>query len=303
VQGHDDDFDIDDYDHRSFLGDRSHTKMNKVGEVDEYDRIMRRTQRPSSVTRGDAYDWDHRIVRQSRSTSCATAHQPRSITTPEQSVQDDGDDLAVGSIPTFESYLAEKCSVNNDLRTSTTPLVGPDVDDWDHRAIQNLPPTVNRTERASQCMEGDIDDFDHRALGQAIASPPSTRQEKIRYRGPGLDIQGGDIDDYDPRMMETPTVAEQNSAAEDEQGDIDDYDHRSMQNLPPSPVGSKAKGTKLFVLDDDDSVILDNRSKWALGNLTKKDIEEERRASAERESEKKARKEKEAEIRRHAFGG
>jgi len=301
-------FDIDDYDHRSVLENRSHVKMNKLGEVDEYDRIMLRTQPPSPMAQvGDVDDWDHRIiVQQPQSSSCTTTHQPRSITMAAQSIRDDGDEL-VGGIPAFESYLAENFTPNNDTNASAgnTSAVVPDMDDWDHRAVLDPLPNLVAEER-SQSMEGDIDDYDHRALYQASVSPPSPQKEESRHLAPELIIEGGDIDDYDHRIQEAAGFAENAPTVEDEQGDIDDYDHRSLQNPPPADVESKDKKTKLWGLsdkDDDDSLILDSRSKWALGNLTKKDIEEEREASAQHEAEKKARKEKEAELRRHAWGG
>ena len=299
-------FDIDDYDHRSVLENRSHVKMIKLGEIDEYDRIMIRTQPPSSsmMAQGDVDDWDHRsIVQHSQTSSCTTTHQPRSITmAAQESIRDDEDDL-VGGIPAYESYLAENTGTNNDLHPSTNTSVGPDIDDWDHRATQNPPP--NLAEQTTQSMEGDIDDFDHRAIYQASATPPPLSLEEICHQMPELTIKRGDVDDYDHRILETPEFAEKKPAVEDVQGDIDDYDHRSLQNPPDPTVERKGKKTKFLGLLDDDNegLILDSRSKWTLGNLTRKDIEEEREADAKREEEKKAQKEKEAELRRHAWGG
>lgn len=222
-------------------------------------------------------DWDRRnVLQQMQSSSSTTTHQPQSITMASTTDPDD----FIGEIPGYESYLAEE------LKTQD---VKGDIDDWDHRVVQD-PPQYSADH--SESTESDIDDYDHR--------PPVPATPPIKSHSPNLKLQRGDVDDYDHRILDTQASDEGEATVEEEQGDIDDFDHRSLQNPPPPIVEGKEKKTSLLGVDD---LIHDSRSKWALGNLTKKDIEEQREASAEYEAEKQARKKKEAELQRHAWGG
>jgi hypothetical protein len=81
-----------------------------------------------------------------------------------------------------------------------------------------------------------------------------------------------------------------------EMGDIDDYDHRSLHTQPPP--SNSSSGKKLVDIDD-----FDQRSKWALGNVTTQDIQQEEDARQKKKAEKEAKKKQDDDVRHHAWYG
>ena len=205
---------MDDYDHRSVMGSRLHYEVNENGEVDEYDKIMVRSQ-TAPIENGPL-----------------TAHEPHSITVEDANDIDDYDHRSL-------QYMREHISTPLHEQKPEMVSTEGDIDDYDHRALQNPPPSTDvHSQQAVESPEGDVDDYDHRILYQT--GPP-------------------------PQKLQSTNVAK----AAAESSDVDDYDHRS---------------------------------KWALGNVTTADVEEEKKARAKKAAEKLALKQKEADIRHHAWG-
>lgn len=309
----------DDFYFRHVMGNRFFAVANEHGEVDDYDHIMRcrQTQQYSgnhhqqSQQGRDLDDYDHRSLLQQEhaspppphETAAHTQHQPHSITAAEQVDIDDFDHRSMQIDPfAAEEVLAEQVlAVNVQEKVTFTRSmdedVHGDVDDYDHRSFPNTP-SLSQNEVD---ISGDVDDYDHRSL----QAPPTTAaaHQAHQQQTPSFELEPRDVDDFDHRIVldQSPPSTRQSesqfesSREEEGSGDVDDYDHRSLQE---SPCKDSQKRKKKLQLDIHDS---DSRSKWALGNLSTKDIEQEMEARAKTKAEELAIKHKQDEIRHHAW--
>ena len=117
-----------------------------------------------------------------------------------------------------------------------------------------------------------------------------------------------DVDSYDHRSEvymtdETSASASASPVVEaSPESDIDDYDHRSLYETKPPPPPSKRADDTDDGVEEENMDDFDHRSKWALGNLTTKDIQDEQIARAKMKAAKQASMKIEKEIELHAWG-